>query len=85
MHGCRALLKKGNRDVLAIWGYDDVASVVVDNFALGMASIAIGYDIVFSFSISAKKATKVKLEYGIDYMKANGKKAERDSKYQKFC
>jgi len=73
-HGCRTLLKKGNRGVLALFGYDTAASVDIDNFALGAASISIGEDITFSFSISAKAATKVRLEYGVDYVKANGKR-----------
>jgi len=73
-HGCRTLLKKGNRDVLAIFGYDDVTSIDVDGFALGAASVSIGDDMIFSFSITAKDATKVRLEYGIDYVKSNGKR-----------
>jgi hypothetical protein len=73
-HGCRTLLKKGNRDVLAIFGYHDVTSVDVDDFALGAKVISIGEDITFSFAISTKESTKVRLEYGIDYMKANRKR-----------
>ena len=36
-------------------------------------AIFLGDDITFSFTLFAKKATKVRLEYGIDYVKANGK------------
>lgn len=73
-HGCRTLLKKGNRDVLDIFGFADVGCVNVDGFALGAASVSIGEDMTFSFAIEAKKATKVRLEYGIDYVKANGRR-----------
>jgi 3-methyladenine DNA glycosylase AlkC len=73
-HGCRTLLKKGNREVLAIFGYDDMSSADVDDFALGASSVSLGGDITFSFVISAKEATKVRLEYGIDYVKSNGKR-----------
>jgi len=73
-HGCRTLLKKGNRDVLAIFGYDDVTSVDVSGFALSTSSVSIGEDFDFSFKVSVKDATKVRLEYGIDYVKANGKR-----------
>jgi len=76
-HACRTLLKKGHRDVLAIFGYDDVSSVEVKDFALGAESVSIGEDINFSFKISTKEATKVRLEYGIDYMKANGKRSRK--------
>ena len=72
-HGCRTLLKKGNRDVLAIFGFSNVDAVCVSGFALGADSISIGEDITFSFEIETSAATKVRLEYGIDYVKANGK------------
>lgn len=45
----------------------------VDGFALGSASVLIGEDMTFSFAISANEITKVRLEYGIDYVKASGK------------
>ena len=73
-HGCRTLLKKGNRDVLALFGYHDVTSIEVEDFALGSTSISLGEDITFSFVILTKEATKVRLEYGIDYVKSNGKR-----------
>jgi hypothetical protein len=70
-------LKKGNRDVLAIFGYSDTASVEVSGFALGVeaaSGISIGGDLTFSFTIETKAATKTRLEYGIDYVKSNGKR-----------
>jgi len=72
-HGCRTLLKKGNRDVLALFGYDDINSVGVEDFFLGASSVWMGAEISFSFTVSAAKATKVRLEYGVDYVKSNGK------------
>lgn len=71
-HGCRTLLKKGNRDVLAIFGVADASCVDVYDFALGAASVSIGEDMTFSFKVRAKKAAKVRLEYGVHYVKANG-------------
>jgi len=73
-HGCRTLLKKGNRDVLAIFGYDDATSVEVSDFTVDTLNIMIGDDMSFSFTIAVADAMKVRLEYGIDYVKANGKK-----------
>lgn len=72
-HGCRTLLKKGNRDALGIFGFADAACVKVGGFSLGAASISIGEQMTFFFEIEAKKATRVRLEYGIDYMKASGR------------
>jgi 3-methyladenine DNA glycosylase AlkC len=73
-HACRTLLKNGNREVLFIFGCDDVDSIDVKDFALNKTSISIGEEMAFSFTISAKKEAKVRLEYGIDYVKSNGKR-----------
>ncbi|MCL2353298.1 MAG: DNA alkylation repair protein [Defluviitaleaceae bacterium] len=76
-HGLRTLLKKGNKDALAIFGYDDETSIEAANFALSMPSVAIGDDIGFSFTIASKNATKVRLEYAIDFVKAGGKRSRK--------
>ena len=76
-HGCRTLLKKGNRDVLALFGYNNIVSVDIADFALESTSVSIGAHITFTFTISAKATTKVRLEYGIDYVKSNGKTSRK--------
>jgi hypothetical protein len=73
-HGLRTLLKKGDRDVLAIFGYANVDSAELNNFRLETPSISIGGDMVFSFEVSAKAPVKVRFEYEIGYVKANGKR-----------
>ena len=76
-HGCRTLLKKGNRDILTLFGLDDIKNIEVDAFNLETTSVSIGGDLSFSFDIWAKEQTKARLEYGIDYVKANGKKSRK--------
>lgn len=73
-HGCRTLLKNGNSHALALFGYDKNISVDVQDFFLNALTICIGEDISFTFSILTKDAAKVRLEYGIDYVKSNGKR-----------
>ncbi|MCL2755707.1 MAG: DNA alkylation repair protein [Firmicutes bacterium] len=73
-HGCRTLLKQSNKDALALFGLGDAGSVQVSDLGLVTASIKIGEDNSFSFTIEALQATKVRLEYGVDYVKANGKR-----------
>ncbi|MFV0394570.1 MAG: DNA alkylation repair protein [Coprobacillaceae bacterium] len=73
-HGCRTLLKKGNREVLEIFGYNDASSINIDNLKLEKKVISIGENNTFTFTISSEKSTKVRLEYGIDYVKTNGKR-----------
>jgi len=67
-------LKKGNQDVFVVFGYNDTVPIDVADFAVSPLSISIRADLTFSFTISTKNATKVRLEYGIDYVKFNGKR-----------
>lgn len=76
-HGCRTLLKQGNREVLEIFGFADTDCVNIDNFSLDTASICVGEIVTFSFQIKANKKTTVRLEYGIDYVRANGKRSRK--------
>ncbi|MCL2355603.1 MAG: DNA alkylation repair protein [Defluviitaleaceae bacterium] len=73
-HGCRTLLKKGNRDVLAIFGFSDAESVGASDFAIDAQTVAIGDAFNFSFVITTKSATKVRLEYAVDFVKSTGKR-----------
>lgn len=73
-HGCRTLLKKGNREVMDLFGFSAPGSVKVYGFALGAASVAIGQELAFSFTVETEAAAKVRLEYGVDYQKANGRR-----------
>lgn len=73
-HACRTLLKKGNPDALMLFGYGDTTSMQVNDYSLNKKVINLGEKITFSFTISTEETTKVRLEYGIDYVKANGKR-----------
>lgn len=75
-HGCRTLLKKGNREALALFGYQDALAEVLD-FAVLTPSVSIGEDCAFSFTLAAKGAEKLRLEYAIDYQKARGKTSRK--------
>lgn len=71
-HGCRTLLKKSNQEALSIFGFASAEHIEVEDFSLGAASVAEGQELTFSFHVQGIKATKLRLEYGIDYVKANG-------------
>jgi len=68
-HGCRTLLKKGNREVLGIFSFD--GEVEVRDFRLHDEVVQIGGSLEFSFSV--RTDSKVRIEYGVDYVKSNGK------------
>lgn len=76
-HGCRTLLKKGNRGVLDIFGFSNGVCVTIDGFMLDSTSVFIGENLIFSFQIETKRAGKIRLEYGIDYVKANSKRSRK--------
>lgn len=76
-HGCRTLLKNGSEDVLSLFGFANADYINVDSFVLGAASVAIGECMPFSFTIEAINTVKVRLEYGIDYVKANGTRSRK--------
>lgn len=76
-HGCRTLLKKENREVLDIFGFADACHVQVKEFAITEQSLYIGEALSFSFAVSAREATKIRLEYGIDYVKSSGKQSRK--------
>ncbi len=83
-HGCRTLLKKGNRDALNLFGFSDTDCVSTDGFALETASVSIGQELIFSFTVTAKEGTNVRLEYGIDYVKANGNRNRKIFQISEF-
>lgn len=83
-HACRTLLKNGNKVALGIFGFADSNDIEVDCFSLSNDSIAIGDNLTFSFEIKAKKSLKIRLEYGIDYVKANGKRNRKIFQISEF-
>jgi 3-methyladenine DNA glycosylase AlkC len=71
-HACRSLLKKGNKQALSLFGYEDDNAVKIENLIVDHDHIFIGDSIEFSFIISSEKPLNVRVEYGIDYVKARG-------------
>lgn len=76
-HGCRTLLKRGNREALGIFGFADTDCVSISCFALDAAPVIIGGSVTFSFQLEAKKDTRVRLEYGIDYVRLGGNRSRK--------
>ena len=71
-HACRTLLKAGDKRALLIFGYSDPSKMNVSNFQLNKKRIKIGENLTFSFDLDLPEKGKVRLEYGIFYVKANG-------------
>jgi 3-methyladenine DNA glycosylase AlkC len=73
-HGSRTLLKKANTSALQTFGFKSINSLKINNLQLKKSKISIGDTLEFSFELnhSEAQATKLRLEYGIDYVKAKG-------------
>jgi|688.fasta_scaffold19370_2 3-methyladenine DNA glycosylase AlkC len=74
-HGLRTLLKGGNKKALSLFDHHDAAGLSVSELALDPKRIRIGEKLKFSFIITSEHTAKVpaRVEFAIDYMKANGK------------
>lgn len=73
-HGCRTLLKQGNAEVMELLGLGEVKSIRIENFRISTPEVKVGDSLEFSFNLlnQGKKKSKVRLEYGLYYRKANG-------------
>ncbi|MFT5719456.1 MAG: 3-methyladenine DNA glycosylase AlkC [Oleiphilaceae bacterium] len=75
-HACRGLLKAGNKNILSLFGYNDANHVQVRNFRSD-SDVAIGNQFNFEFELHTNNGVlgKLRLEFIIDFVKANGKKS----------
>ncbi len=73
-HACRTLLKQGNEEVMSLFGFGSVEDIVVSNFQVQTQSVHIGDYLEFSFNLHNKntRSRKIRLEYAMYYLKANG-------------
>lgn len=73
-HASRTLLKAGNKKTLELFGYKGDDTFVVDNFIVDL-SVKEEEKLNFTFDLktSKEKLGNIRLEYAIDFLKANGK------------
>ncbi|ABR47640.1 HEAT domain containing protein [Alkaliphilus metalliredigens QYMF] len=74
-HGCRTLLKQANHEALKLFGFENGVNCKITKFEIHSDAIKIGDNLEFSFELmnDTDKELKLRIEYGIYYMKANGK------------
>lgn len=74
-HGCRTLLKQAHPEVMAMFGYRTAASVSVTDLMIQNDKLTMGDDLGFGFCVSSSQGalSKLRIEYIIDYVKANGR------------
>jgi 3-methyladenine DNA glycosylase AlkC len=74
-HGCRSLLKQGNPEAMELFGFGSVVkNISIEDFQILTPKVKIGKSLEFSFKLlnNNEKKTKIRLEYGLYYQKANG-------------
>ncbi len=73
-HACRGMLKAGNTQALLLFGFEDPAHVSVENLSLDKEVLLIGEEQRFTFEmmINSMEKSKVRLEFGVYYVKAKG-------------
>ena len=78
-HGCRTLLKKGNKHALALFDISKSIRFKITNFCLELQEIQIGNYTHFSFDIelAEKSARQLRLEYKIYFVNASGGYSEK--------
>lgn len=76
-HASRTLLKKGNKETLELFGFKKHSHIDIINFEYDK-SLNIGDNFNFSFELSSEeKLGNIRIEYAIDYKKANGTNSQK--------
>ncbi|MCK0472398.1 DNA alkylation repair protein [Halalkalibacter sp. APA_J-10(15)] len=89
-HGCRTLLRKADPDILELFGFERQPHVLIEALTLSQTSIQRGESLTFIFQLKNETSTpyKLRIEYGIDFVKARGKTSRKlfkitENTYQK--
>jgi 3-methyladenine DNA glycosylase AlkC len=74
-HAARTLLKQGHPEALALFGYGDFNNFKIEGFSILSKTVSIGNSLNFEFSVQNKssKPQKIRLEYFVHFLLANGK------------
>lgn len=72
-HACRTLLKQGNKQIMELFGFETVSQIKISNFQILTPKVKIGQTLEFTFQLNntGNVPSKLRLEYGLYYQKAN--------------
>jgi 3-methyladenine DNA glycosylase AlkC len=77
-HACRGLLKAGHPRALALFGLEAPTHIKIMNFAVATKTVTFGEALSFSLQLQGRKPLGLlRLEYAIDFLKANGKHSRK--------
>jgi len=77
-HACRSLLKQGQPRALALFGYRQPTDIKITSLRV-KKSVALNEQLTFSFQLHTTQYPlgKLRIEYALDFMKANGRQARK--------
>jgi 3-methyladenine DNA glycosylase AlkC len=78
-HASRSLLKKGISEALSNFDFLSPDNILVDNLSISTQRVPIGEEFFFLFDLDNRNRdlAKLRIEYGIYYVKANGKSSRK--------
>lgn len=78
-HGCRTLIRKANPEALALFGYAGNTELTAVSISAQPASLVIGESCEIQYEVELRQGepVHVRIEYGIDFVKANGKSSRK--------
>lgn len=81
-HGCRTLLKKGDPEALRLFGFghhtsDTAPPVQIETLQVSAETVRIGDDLTFSFRLVSPEPASFRLQFAVNYRKANGKTSQK--------
>ena len=74
-HACRTLLKAGDKRAMKLFGYGETKNIHINNLHFDKSEITIGdyLHFLFDLDLKEKNSVKIRIEYRVDFKKANGK------------
>lgn len=77
-HACRTLLKQGDQKTLSLFGFAEVSHIDFHQFKV-QPKVTSGDKLLFSFSLKSQNGPlgKCRIEFAIDFVKANGSLARK--------
>ena len=73
-HAARTLLKQGNKEVMSLFGFGAVDLIQINNLTVKTPLVRVGEYMEFEFELinNNESDSKIRLEYAIYFLKANG-------------
>lgn len=82
-HGCRTLIRKADPEIMAIFGYasheNEMPLAISASLSVEPAELHIGdsCELAYALAIREGEAVHIRVEYGIDFVKAGGKTSRK--------